>query len=81
MRTHFATASFHPLNKRGKAVAHSASILFFSGLLVALGFTLELTVRAYWGEIVAAVRGVPFAAPEVSRVSVAKSERQWRAAA
>ena len=40
-------------------MAHFASILFFTGLLVALGFVLEFTVRAYWAEIVAALRGVP----------------------
>ena len=40
-------------------MAHSASILFFTGLLIALAFVLDLIVRAHWVEIVAALRGVP----------------------
>jgi hypothetical protein len=40
-------------------LAHFASILFFTGLLIALAFVLELTVRANLAEIVSALRGVP----------------------
>jgi hypothetical protein len=40
-------------------LAHFAAILFFTGLLIALALVLDLTVRANWAEIVAALRGVP----------------------
>lgn len=76
LRSHFATASFPPLEIKGKAVAHLASILFFSGLLVALGLTLELTIKAYRAEIVAAFRGVPLAAAAKTPAPVA-----WRSRA
>lgn len=38
-------------------VAHALSILFWFGLLVALGAVLELVVRRNWAAIVAALRG------------------------
>lgn len=75
LRSHFATASFPPLEKKGKAVAHLASILFFSGLLIALGLALELTIKAYLAEIVAAFRGVPLAAATKPRAPVAWHSR------
>lgn len=40
-------------------MAHVASIVFFLALLAALATVLELTVRAHWAAIVAALRGVP----------------------
>jgi hypothetical protein len=40
---------------------HLLSIVFFYGLLVALAVILELTVRAHWPAIVAALRGAPAA--------------------
>ena len=54
-----AAASFNPRQEGAKAMAHLAAILFFSGLLVALGLILELIVKANWAEIVAALKGVP----------------------
>ena len=38
-------------------MAHWLSIIFFFGLLVALGAILELTLKAHWAEIGAALRG------------------------
>ena len=38
-------------------MSHLLSILFFASLLVGLAVILDLTVRAYWAEIVAALRG------------------------
>lgn len=76
LRSHFATASFPPLEQKGKAVAHLVSILFFSGLLVALGLTLELTIKASRAEIVAAFRGLPLPATAKSPAPVA-----WRSRA
>jgi hypothetical protein len=35
------------------------SIAFFVGLLIALGLILEITVKAHWDAIVAALRGAP----------------------
>ena len=40
-------------------MAHLLSIAFFFGLLVALAAILELTLKAHWAAIVAALRGVP----------------------
>ena len=48
-------------NKGEFAMAHLATILFFSGLLVALGVVLELIVKANRVEILAALKGVPLA--------------------
>ena len=36
-------------------MAHLAAVLFFLGLLVALGVILELTVRTHWSVIVTAL--------------------------
>ena len=38
-------------------MAHWLSIIFFFGLLVALGAVLELTLRAHWAQIAGALRG------------------------
>ena len=38
-------------------MAHWLSIIFFFGLLVALGAILELTLKAQWDQIAAALRG------------------------
>ena len=38
-------------------MAHWLSIIFFFGLLVALGAILELTLKAHWAQIGAALRG------------------------
>lgn len=67
------------LGKKGKAMAHLVSILFFSGLLVSLGLALEFTIRAYRAEIVAALRGVAL----MERQPRAKEPalRHWHAAA
>ena len=66
-------------------MTHSAAILFFSGLLVALAVLLELTVKAYWAEIVAALRGQPFepGSAEVpqARATVVQPQPPRRAAA
>lgn len=40
-------------------MTHALSILFWFGLLVALGAILELTIRPNWAAIVAALRGEP----------------------
>ena len=40
-------------------MAHLLSIVFFFGLLVALAFILEVTLKAHWAAVVAALRGVP----------------------
>jgi hypothetical protein len=40
-------------------IAHALSILFWFGLLVALGAALEWTVKRHWAQIVAALRGEP----------------------
>lgn len=45
-------------------MAHSVSILFFTGLLIALAFLLDLMIQANRAEILAALRGVPGAAPD-----------------
>jgi len=42
--------------KRGKAVAYLLSILFFTGLLIALATVLETLVRSNWAAISAALR-------------------------
>ena len=47
-----------PIDKGQKAMAHLATILFFSTLLIGLGVVLELIVKANWAEIVAALKGV-----------------------
>lgn len=39
-------------------MAHLASSAFFLGLLVVLATVLELTIRAHWAMIVAALRRV-----------------------
>ena len=39
-------------------MAHLATILFFSGLLIALAVLIEMIVKANWAEIVAALKGV-----------------------
>jgi len=56
-------------------VTHWISIAFFLGLLVALAVILELTVKAHWAAIVAALRGVAPAEP------VQAAPRQERRAA
>lgn len=38
-------------------MAHSLSVLFFFGLLVALATVLELTIRSNWAAIKAALKG------------------------
>ena len=40
-------------------MAHWLSIIFFFGVLVALGAILEFTLKAHWGQIAAALRGDP----------------------
>jgi hypothetical protein len=40
-------------------MAHVLSVVFFYGLLIALAVILELTLRAHWPAIVAALRGSP----------------------
>lgn len=55
-------------------MAHLAAILFFLGLLAALGVILEMIVKANWAEISAAFRGVPPApepAPAAGRAKAA----------
>ena len=80
-RIEFAAASFNPRKEGAKAMAHLAAILFFSGLLVALGLILELTVKANWAEIVAAFRGVPPAQRQAPEVRTVKAVRRSHAAA
>jgi len=59
-------------------VAQSLSIVFFLGLLAALGLVLELTFKAHWPLIVAALRGIP---PAPAPRQVPARPRQRRAAA
>ena len=62
-------------------MAHLAAILFFSGLLIALGFILELIVKANWAEISAALRAVPPApSPRPDPRQLAASPSRPRAA-
>ncbi len=51
-------------------MAHLATILFFSGLLIGLALLLELIVKANWAEIVAALKGVE---PERLRPALAQA--------
>ena len=62
-------------------MAHLATIVFFSGLLLALALILELIVKANWAEIVAAFRGVPPEPRAAPAVRTVKAARNWRAAA
>ena len=62
-------------------MAHFASILFFSGLLAVLALILELTIRAYRAEIVAALRGVALVTPAPATPRMMPPSRHWRAAA
>lgn len=49
-------------------MAHLVSILFFSGVLVALAVILEITVKAHWQSMVAALRSQPpVRRPQASR--------------
>jgi len=54
-------------------VAHTLSIIFFFGLVVALATILEFTLKAHWAAVAAALRGVPPAPrpvrPEAARAS------------
>ena len=63
-------------------MVHWLSIIFFFGILVALGAVLEITLKAHWAQIAAALRGDPQArarpAPPAPRRPVAA---HWRAAA
>jgi hypothetical protein len=63
-------------------VAHWLSIIFFFGLLVALGAILELTLKAHWAQIAAALRGDPTAmAQRAAPVPRNPAAPGWRAAA
>jgi hypothetical protein len=44
-------------NLGDKAVANALSTLFFFGLLVSLAVILEITLRAHWAAVCAALRG------------------------
>ena len=46
-------------------MAHLFAILFFSGLLVALGMTAEVILRENWAAMRAALAGAPLSAPTV----------------
>jgi len=46
-------------------VAHLFAILFFSGLLVALGMVAEVILRENWAAMRAALAGAPLSAPQV----------------
>ena len=59
-------------------MAHALSIVFFFGLLVALPAILEMTFRAHWAAICAAVRGAPAAK---SRPALVRRSRRLGAAA
>ena len=59
-------------------MAQMLSIVFFLGLLAALGLVLELTFRSHWALIVAALRGVP---PASASRPLRAPPRQRRAAA
>ena len=50
-------------------MAHWLSIIFFFGLLVALGAILELNLKAHWAQIAAALQGryPPPARPAAAR--------------
>jgi hypothetical protein len=52
-------------------VAQLLSSLFFFGLLIALAVILEVTVKAHWAAICAALRGAS-AAPRRARLRVLK---------
>lgn len=45
--------------KRGKAVAYLLSIIFFTGLLIALATLLETLIRSNWAAISVALRVAP----------------------
>ena len=48
-------------------MAHLVAILFFSGVLVALAVILEITVKAHWQAVVAALRyQAPVSRPEIA---------------
>ena len=44
-------------------MAHLFAILFFSGLLVALGMAAEVILRENWAAMRAALAGAPLSAP------------------
>lgn len=47
-----------PVDKIGdKAVTHIAAALFFAAILLASAAVIQLTVREYWQDIIAALRG------------------------
>jgi len=60
------------------------AIAFFAGLLVGLAVLLQMTLRAHWGDMVAAFMGRPIPSrarrPAPARASVPRS-RMRRAAA
>ena len=59
-------------------MTHWLSIAFFLGLLIALALVLELTLKAHWAAIRAALRAVP---PAAARPRAAAPAHGWRAAA
>ena len=64
-------------------MTHWLSIIFFFGLLVALGAILEFTLRANWARIAAALRGDLPARPRAARPAPVRPAMKagWRAAA
>ena len=61
-------------------MGHFAAIIFFTSLLVALGFVLELTLRGSWTAIVNALN-YSSPAPARPRAKVAPAQpRRWHAA-
>ena len=63
-------------------MAHSLSIVFFFGLLVALGAILEFTLKSNWARIAAALRGDLTARPLAAKPALQRSVTvRWHAAA
>ena len=64
-------------------MAYWLSIIFFFGLLVALGAILEFTLKAHWAQIAAALRGDPPAKPRTAEPAPRRpaTTAGWRAAA
>ena len=63
-------------------MGHWLSIVFFFGLLVALGAILEFTLKAHWAQIAAALRGDLKARPLAAKPALQASVTvRWNAAA
>ena len=62
-------------------MAHWLSIIFFIGLLVALGAIVEFTLKAHWYQIAAALRGDPPARARAARQARAPAMTAGRRAA